>query len=380
VSHIFVYRNCFTGDVSGGDMHTGGVCEWINDNHPEQPLYLVHADGDGQEKAYSETAKLQQVTYPDTAAKHPALMFLGRAGRGNRVPLPLHETSNVFIAGSHFLPDVWPVLGHARRAPGAVRVVYIHHIVQEMPRERGINTMLANMQEQFCFSLIKNEFDAVITVNQQVIDSLRKRGFEQPMLLSSNFVNTPKIKPLPYEKRDITLLFCGRLVPQKGIDDFLAVCETLQPIVPRFKAVMVGAGPEEHRLRAHIAKKRLSVELTGFIPEKKKFDLLNRSKLFVLPSIEEGWGIVIAESMSTGTPAVAYDLPVYNVPFGDRLQTVPLKDTIQLAKKVNDLLAIYGSDPTAYAQVQQTLVDHAAAFERGAIAAKEYRFVMELTK
>jgi glycosyltransferase involved in cell wall biosynthesis len=379
VSHIFVYRNCFTGDVSGGDMHTGGVCEWVHDNHPEQPLYLIHAEGDGQEKAYSETAKLQQVTYPDTTASHPALMFVKRAAKGNRVPLPLHETSNIFIAGSHFLPDVWPVIGQGRKAPGAVRVVYIHHIVQEMPRARGLNTMLANMQEQFCFSLIKNEFDAIITVNQQVIDSLRKRGFKQPMLLSSNFVSTPQMKIQPYAKRDITLLFCGRLVPQKGIDDFLAVCEALQPVVQNFKAVMVGAGPEEQRLRAVISKKQLAVEVTGFIPEKKKFELLNRSKLFVLPSIEEGWGIVIAESMSTGTPAVAYDLPVYEVPFGDHLQTVPLKDITQLAKKVTDLLAIYSQDPAAYTTVQQSLIKHADAFKRDTIAANEYRFVMEQT-
>jgi hypothetical protein len=49
MSHIFVYRNCFTGDISGGDMHTGGVSDWIDTHHPEHPLYLVHAKNDGQE-------------------------------------------------------------------------------------------------------------------------------------------------------------------------------------------------------------------------------------------------------------------------------------------------------------------------------------------
>jgi glycosyltransferase involved in cell wall biosynthesis len=377
VSHIFVYRNCFTGDISGGDMHTGGVSHWISINHPEHPLFLVHAENDGQNGAYREMTELEDITYPDTSFSHPALMFLGRAGRGGRVSLPLHATSNIFIAGSHFLPDVWPVLKQGRYAPGALRGVYIHHIVQEMPRARSLNTALANAQERFCFSLIKNEFDIILTDTQDVIDGLRRRGFKQPILLSSNFVNSHSTRPVAYSKKDITLLFCGRLVPQKGIDDFLAVCEAVQAKIPGSKAVMIGAGPEEQRLRSIIASKKLQVELTGFVTETRKFELLSKAKLLVMPSIEEGWGIAIAESMSVGTPIVAYDLPAYEAPFGSQIHTVPLKNREQLTKEVLARLAQYERSPQSYTDEQQSLIQHASSFQQDTVAANEYTFVME---
>lgn len=376
MSNIFVYRNCFTGDVSGGDMHTGGVAEWIDKHYPEHPLYLVHAAGDKQEKVYKETGSLREITYPDTAAKRPALMFPLRAMKANKTSLPWHPSSNIFIAGSHFLPDVWPALGQGKKAPGAMRAVYIHHIIQDMPRPKNFNTLLANLQEKFCFDLIKYHFDKIITVNQEVIEALRQRGFTQPILLSSNFVNAHKTRPKPYAKKDITLAFVGRLVTQKGVDDFLKVCETLQPYTPGFKAVMIGEGPEGERLRKVVAEKGLNVDLTGFVSDERKFDLVSRARLFVLPSREEGWGIAIAESLSVGTPVLAYNLPVYETPFGGAVQTVRLDDIESLTEKAIYLLNIYAQDPAAYATIQKALIKRANIFSRDSVANKEFNFLM----
>src|SRR5882672_6668309 len=140
MSSFFVYRNCFTGDVSGGDMHTGGFCAWVQTRRPETPIALVHAADDGQEQAYPETVGLQQLTYADSGAQTPVgLMYLRRAQRGSRVPLPADDNT-VFVAGSHFLPDVLPVYRNGR---GGTRAVYIHHILQDMPRPRSLNTLLA---------------------------------------------------------------------------------------------------------------------------------------------------------------------------------------------------------------------------------------------
>ncbi|HET8671174.1 MAG TPA: glycosyltransferase [Candidatus Saccharimonadales bacterium] len=376
MSNIFVYRNCFTGDVSGGDMHTGGVCEWIDRNCPEHALYLIHAANDGQEKAFQETQRLRQITYPDTSIKNPALMFPLRALKANRVALPWHHKSNLFIAGAHFTPDVWPALGQGKRAPGAIRAVYIHHIIQDMPRPASLNTVLANLQEQFCFNLIKHHFDKIITVNESVVEGLRRRGFTQPILVSSNFVNDHNVKPIAYTKKDITLAFTGRLVTQKGIDDFVYACEVLQPSVPNFKAVMIGAGPEISRLKRTIAAKKLQIDVTGFVSEKRKFGLLARSQFFVFPSIEEGWGIAIAEALSVGTPVVAYDLPVYQEPFGGVIQTVTTGDRKKLIKRITNLLTTYDKNASAYTKAQRALVERAANFTRDTVARKEFDFLL----
>lgn len=376
MSGFFVYRNCFTGDVSGGDMHTGGFCAWVRQHHPEVPVALVHPAGDGQEEAYPETAQLQQLTYPDVGRSRPvALMFLRRAQRGSRVPLPSGDDT-VFLAGSHFLPDVLPV---ARNGHRGIRAVYIHHIIQDMPRPRSLHNMLANLQEKVCFNIIRRRFDRIITVNQDVVDGLRRRGFKQPILVSSNFVDNGGLQPLPLQEKEITLAYCGRMVTQKGVDDFVRLCETLQRELPDFRAIMIGVGPELKRLVTLATRKRLAISFVGRATDEEKFQYLRHARLFVLPSVEEGWGIVVAEAISVGTPVLAYDLPVYKSVFGNHVHTVAVGNTARLRSAARRLLAQYRRGPGAYEREQSQLVQFAERFKRDIVAAKEYEFLLEGT-
>jgi glycosyltransferase involved in cell wall biosynthesis len=374
MSGFFVYRNCFTGDVSGGDMHTGGFCTWVQRSHPETPIALVHAADDGQEEAYPDTAEIDQLTYADNGRRNPVgLMFLRRAQRGSRVPLP-SGGDTVFVAGSHFLPDVLPVV---RNGSNGTRAVYIHHIVQDMPRPRSLNNMLANLQEKLCFDLIRRHFDKIITVNHDVVDGLRKRGFKQPILVSSNFVENGGLQPLPFHEKEITLAFCGRMVTQKGVDDFVRLCETLQREVEGFRAVMIGVGPELKRLVALATSKRLAISFVGRATEEEKFEYLRHSQLFVLPSVEEGWGIVVAEAISVGTPVLAYDLPVYKSVFGNHLHTVAVGNAQRLRSAARRLLAQYRRSPRSYGHEQEQLVKFSERFKRDTVASQEYQFLLE---
>ncbi len=375
MNNFVVYRNCFTGDVSGGDMHAGGFCAWVQVAHPETPISLVHAANDGQEAVYPETAALQQLTYADNGAQRPVgLMYMRRAQRGSRVPLPNDEEDNVFVAGSHFLPDVLPVYRNGGRG---MRAVYIHHIVQDMPRPRGLNTLLANIQERWCFRLIRRKFDKIITVNQDVVDGLRRRGFKQPILVSSNFVDNGGARPMAIANKDFTLAFCGRMVKQKGVDDFVRLCEVLQRDDNDFRAVMIGIGPELHRLVELATRKRLNITFAGRASESEKFEYLRRARLFVFPSVEEGWGIVIAEALSVGTPVLAYDLPVYKSAFGRHIRTVAVGNEQRLRSSSRRLLARYRQSPAAYAKEQDELVAFAGRFQRDTVAAREYAFLLE---
>ncbi|HSX34936.1 MAG TPA: glycosyltransferase [Candidatus Saccharimonadales bacterium] len=374
MSGFFVYRNCFTGDVSGGDMHTGGFCAWVQNSHPETPIALVHAEDDGQELAYPETTELPQLTYRDEGPQQPiGLMYLRRAQRGSRVHLP-GGNDTVFVAGSHFLPDVLPV---SRNGARGTRAVYIHHIIQDMPRPRSLNTMLATLQEKMCFNIIRRNFDKIITVNQDVVDGLRRRGFRQPILVSSNFVDNGGLKPLPWAEKDITLAFCGRMVKQKGVDDFVRLCETLQRDLPDFRAVMIGVGPELKRLISLAIHKKLNISFVGRASEREKFECLRHSQLFVLPSVEEGWGIVVAEALSVGTPVLAYDLPVYKSVFGNRLHTVAIGNEQRLRAAARRLLARSRRSPELYATEQAQLFHYAERFKRDTVAANEYEFLLE---
>lgn len=374
MNRFVVYRNCFTGDVSGGDMHMSGLLGWLLDAKSEVDPLLVRPHRDGQEKVYPEVARLRNIMHPDTKLKQSiALMYVARAMAAARRVNKFADSADVLVASSHFLPDVLPVF--MARAPKLAKTVFIHHIIADMDRPETLNTKLANLQEKFCFSLIKYGFGKIIVVNQQVADRLRELGFKkQQILLSSNFVD-PLAHPRSLAHKDITLAFCGRMVGQKGVDDFVAVCKKLAPIVPDFRAVMIGVGPELERLRTEIARQKLPIELAGYVNDQEKFNLLSRSRLFVFPSAEEGWGIAVAEALSVGTPVLAYELPVYKSVFGDHITTSPLKNQAALAEAAQRQLANYYRNPDQYQTEQKRIVAYAEQFKVAHVAAREYEFI-----
>ena len=50
------------------------------------------------------------------------------------------------------------------------------------------------------------------------------------------------------------------------------------------------------------------IKFFGHVENQVKYDLLSRAHLILVPSIREGWGLVVTESNAMGTPVVAYDV------------------------------------------------------------------------
>jgi len=69
------------------------------------------------------------------------------------------------------------------------------------------------------------------------------------------------------------------------------------------------------------------VKFAGVVSEEEKFRLFKASRVFLMPSRYESWGIVIAEALVCGTPVVAYDLEAYRPIFGDLVGYVPCFDS-----------------------------------------------------
>jgi glycosyltransferase involved in cell wall biosynthesis len=71
----------------------------------------------------------------------------------------------------------------------------------------------------------------------------------------------------------------------------------------------------------------------GFLTEEEKYKLLRASKLYVLPSYEEGIPIAFYEAMYCGLPVVTYYLPPYS-DIKDYIMSVPLGDVHSLAIEI----------------------------------------------
>ena len=103
------------------------------------------------------------------------------------------------------------------------------------------------------------------------------------------------------------LLFVGRLIEHKHAD--LAV-EAVKVLTERGLDVhlgIVGVGPEEPRLRTQVANMGLGDRVTFHAvldTQEELWSLIQGSRVLLAPSIREGFGLVVAESLALGTPVV----------------------------------------------------------------------------
>ena len=107
---------------------------------------------------------------------------------------------------------------------------------------------------------------------------------------------------------DPTLLVLGRLVPHKQVEHVLEVAARLRPELPTLRVRVVGDGWWSEELRAEAQRLRVTdlVDFVGFVDEDEKHRHLAEAWVLVLPSLKEGWGLVVMEAAGYGVPAVAY--------------------------------------------------------------------------
>ena len=110
------------------------------------------------------------------------------------------------------------------------------------------------------------------------------------------------------------VLSAGRLVWEKGHQDVLRAVAWLRRDGREVRALIVGAGPEEARLRAHARDLEIDdvVEWRASVPYDEMPSVFARASCFVLASLatrhwEEQFGMVLAEAAASAVPIVAAD-------------------------------------------------------------------------
>jgi len=121
-----------------------------------------------------------------------------------------------------------------------------------------------------------------------------------------NGVEAPRLDPAP--AADPTLLVLGRLVPHKQVEHVLAVAARLRATVPGLRVRVVGDGwwAEELRVEADRLGVAGLVDFVGFVDEETKHRHLAEAWVLVLPSLKEGWGLVVLEAAGYRVPTIAY--------------------------------------------------------------------------
>ena len=111
----------------------------------------------------------------------------------------------------------------------------------------------------------------------------------------------------PASSSRFTVLFAGRLYRRKRVDMLLRAAAKLRGRIPGLEVRIVGDGPcasPWRRLTRELALEN-TVAWLGDVPRSELAAEYNRTDLFCLPSVQEGFGIVLLEAMAATKAIVA---------------------------------------------------------------------------
>ena len=105
-----------------------------------------------------------------------------------------------------------------------------------------------------------------------------------------------------------TILYLGRIKKYKRVETLVHILPAILKRVPSVHLMIAGWGTEassvtDLSMRSSMRKR---IHIIGPVSESEKKRLLQKSWVFVNPSMNEGWGISVIEANLYGTPAVAF--------------------------------------------------------------------------
>jgi len=157
------------------------------------------------------------------------------------------------------------------------------------------------------------------------------------------------------------ILVLGRLVPHKRVEHVLAAAAELRSDHPDLRVAVVGDGWWAPELVAEAERLGVTdlVEFVGFADEETKHLELSRAWVLALPSLKEGWGLVVMEAAGYAVPSVGYSAA------GGVAESV-----------VDGVTGLLADDPASFTDALRRLLDDPALRLRlgGAAAARTWEF------
>ncbi len=152
----------------------------------------------------------------------------------------------------------------------------------------------------------------IVSVSDHTTLELKKvLGVENNVFTIPNAIDLSYIKNVTASEDVSDVIFAGRLLPNKNVDLLLKSVKILKEKGQNLRVYIVGDGPELSSLKKLSDELDLNQEVKffGFIESHSElYSLIKSSKVFVLPSNREGFGIVVIEANACGIPVITVDV------------------------------------------------------------------------
>jgi glycosyltransferase involved in cell wall biosynthesis len=290
-SRVVIWRSAL---LSGSETfvrnHGAALTRW-------QPAYL------GATRTPSVLAEESDViAYPDSTAGRRAFLRLRLTGFSPRLT-DLLTRLRPDLVHAHFGGDGW-LVSRAAADAGVPLVVTVHgHDVTRQPDTPGAKGARYRRNLRTVF----DRAAVVVAVSAHIRDRAVALGAD-PDRVVVHHTGIPLAAPLARPKK-WDVVFVGRFVEKKGVDDLIDALAALP--APRPRALFIGTGPLEAAMRARAAGLGLDATFLGEQDPGQVMTHLAESRLLAAPAKTaadgdtEGLPTTILEAAAQGIPAVS---------------------------------------------------------------------------
>lgn len=214
---------------------------------------------------------------------------------------------DVVIDEIHGLPFFTPLYA---KIP---KIAFIHEVAGEIwdfmfpfPLNK-----IGKLIEPLYFKLYKNV--KFWTDADSTIDDLVNKGIKRRNCIAINCpVSNKQLKTLPKKEKVPTFIFVSRVVKMKGIEEVIRAFFYILRELEDAKLWIVGDGDKKYveELKETTRSYSISTKIKFFgrVSEEEKLELMKKAHMLLHASIKEGWGLVVIEAASQGTPSVVYNV------------------------------------------------------------------------
>lgn len=294
-----------------------------------------------------------------------------------------HEEFDLVVDEFHGIPFFTPLYVRTKK------LAFIHEVTKNVwkfnPWPKPLNLIpyfIGTILEPWIFTLFYSRI-SFLTVSESTRDDLVAWGISKNRItVIHNGINVSSFNPNSKKEKRKTIIFLGALSTDKGINDVIETFASFHKKDPESQLWMVGNG-DQHYVKAlkNLSDKlgvRNKVKFWGYVSENKKFGLLTRAHVLINPSVREGWGLVIIEAASQGTPAVVYNVPGLKDSVKDTVTGIIVKkrDPELMADAIYTLL----KNKEMYKKYQKNGIAWAKSLTWDKAAKESLRLISKITK